>query len=938
MMEHKRFYRVLSLILCAAILLGGMVLAAPDSHVLASENITPETQEVSTSGFSVHFIDVGQADAALVLCDGKAMLIDGGNTSESSLMYTYLRDRGISHLDYVVATHGHGDHVGGIPGALNYATVGTVFCSTTSYNSTAFQNFVSSVEKQGKTITVPTVGQSFSLGSASCTVLAVNTDQEDHNNTSIVLRVVYGETVFLFTGDAEQLVEQDMIEREQPLKADVLKVGHHGSYSSTSYSFLWHVMPQYAVISCGQNNDYGHPHEGPLSRLRDAGVKLFRTDMQGDVVCTSDGSSVSFTVSRNANADVYAEVGGSGTEVTEPETVPPSIGQWEYVTSVETGKPYILGMDTAGTERYFYGTTESASTYYRMASTTDINAAVPVYLESAPEDANGYRMYFIKNGTKMYIRTYEYRDGSANKGQGSMELTSAVPAEYYTFDASVCTLIYRADGDNSYHIGAYNSYTTFSASNSYYISGDKAANIGVNQYPARLYAVSAAVEPEPTVPETTEPETTEPVTDPLGGLAYSVEDDCATVIGYTGSAEELVIPERIEGYPVTAIGPRAFYNCSTLRSVVIPAGVTTIGHNAFAWCANMTSVTIPNTVTQIGRRAFYYCTVLDHVRIPEKVSVIEDAAFAYCLGLQNAAFAGTQAQWQSVTVGEDNECLLDNITFEKLEVVDQWGITLEEDLKVSFHLNMTENDRVKITVAGEETVLESGQLEQTDDGTYLAHVRLAAAQMTDPITLQVIGDAGVSETVEYTVRQYADRILADEAYSSYHPLVREMLNYGAQAQKYFGYETENPANTGIAGVGAAEIPENAETEFAVADAVKSMDLYAVSLLYHDTIAVRFYFRAENDPEAYVYYADGTQLPPVADGEYCYIDVPGITPEKLSRQIQVSVEDADGSILTVSYSPMNYITRMNGKGSEALKDLLRALYNYHLAAKAFCCAE
>lgn len=275
----------------------------------------------NSSGFKVHFIDVGQADAALVICDGKTMLIDGGNADDSNLMYAFLKNRGVTHLDYVIATHAHEDHAGGLSGALNYATVGKVYCPTTSYSSNAFSNFVKNVQKQGKSITVPSVGTQFALGSAVCSVLAVNTTA-DTNNTSIVLRIVYGNTSFLFTGDAEREVEQSMINRGVNLHSTVLKVGHHGSSTSSSYQFLWNVMPQYAVISCGKGNSYGHPHDEVLSRLHDAHINVFRTDMQGDITCTSNGSTVSFSVSRNKDADVFEGLGNSYTPPVQPDITP----------------------------------------------------------------------------------------------------------------------------------------------------------------------------------------------------------------------------------------------------------------------------------------------------------------------------------------------------------------------------------------------------------------------------------------------------------------------------------------------------------------------------------------------------------------------------------------------------------------------------------------
>ena len=319
---------------------------------------TEPTVAPENSTFEIHFIDVGQADAALVLCDGKAMLIDGGNAEDSSLLYTYLKNHNISHLDYVIGTHAHEDHIGGLAGALNYASVGTAYCPATSYDTKAFGNFVKALDKHGVSITVPSTGDSFTLGSAACTILAVNTDSSDPNNTSIVLRIVYGDTSFLFTGDAERVVEQAILNRGANINSTVLKVGHHGSESSTSYVWLREIMPQYAVISVGKDNSYGHPTEEVLSRLRDAEVKTFRTDLQGDIICVSDGKSVTFTVERNADADVFGGIGENSTQQTNPpETNPPETEPPASEETKDNGRDYVVNKST---KKFHYPSCSSA--------------------------------------------------------------------------------------------------------------------------------------------------------------------------------------------------------------------------------------------------------------------------------------------------------------------------------------------------------------------------------------------------------------------------------------------------------------------------------------------------------------------------------------------------------------------------------------------------
>ncbi|MCR5788778.1 MAG: MBL fold metallo-hydrolase [Lachnospiraceae bacterium] len=266
-------------------------------------------QDIKSAPFQIDFIDVGQGDAALVKCDGHYMLIDGGSASKSSLIYSYLKSRSIKNIDVMVATHPDEDHIGGLSGALNYANVGLALCPVTQHSTKTFQSFVKYLGAQGRTITVPKAGQYFMLGSAVVYILGPTYISDEANNNSIVLRIVYGKASFLFTGDAETEEENAILNSGQAVQSTVLKVAHHGSDSSTGYQFLRAVAPKYAVISVGSENSYGHPTENTLSRLRDAGAQVLRTDLQGDIVCTTDGNYITFYVQRNANINTLANAG-----------------------------------------------------------------------------------------------------------------------------------------------------------------------------------------------------------------------------------------------------------------------------------------------------------------------------------------------------------------------------------------------------------------------------------------------------------------------------------------------------------------------------------------------------------------------------------------------------------------------------------------------------
>lgn len=257
----------------------------------------PDIPEEYTDVMEVHFIDVDQGDSTFIeLPNGKSMLIDAGETDQGDKVVTYLHKQGYDTIDYVVATHPHSDHIGGIVDVINNFNVNYFYRSPAAAGTDVYNNMIDAV-KANKIEESAVMAGDIILDEANLLIEVVapkEIDNDEQNNNSVVIKLTYGDNKFLFTGDAEK-AEEDGIWTN--IKCDVLKVGHHGSDSSSSDNFLKKVEPKYAIISCGLGNSYGHPTEKVLNRLYERNIDVYRTDIQGTIVLYSDGKTISFDIS-----------------------------------------------------------------------------------------------------------------------------------------------------------------------------------------------------------------------------------------------------------------------------------------------------------------------------------------------------------------------------------------------------------------------------------------------------------------------------------------------------------------------------------------------------------------------------------------------------------------------------------------------------------------
>lgn len=269
----------------------------------SADSSAVKSNTASGSGsLKVTYIDIGQGDSELIETpDGKTMLIDTGESSESNKLDDALKKHGITKIDVLIGTHPHTDHIGGMRHVVENYSIGKIYMPNASANTKTFEKLLDAIDAANIPAYEAKSGVSLDLGEyVECSFFGPAAKYSDLNDTSAVLMLKYGDTGFLFTGDAEKTAEHDILdEYANELQCDVLKVGHHGSSTSTSEEFLDAANPTYAIISCGKNNDYGHPHAETLSKLSSRNIQVFRTDLSGDITAYSDGKSVSVSADGN---------------------------------------------------------------------------------------------------------------------------------------------------------------------------------------------------------------------------------------------------------------------------------------------------------------------------------------------------------------------------------------------------------------------------------------------------------------------------------------------------------------------------------------------------------------------------------------------------------------------------------------------------------------
>lgn len=347
--------------ICKQILIIALLIAG-----ISSTPMTTFSAPVNT--LEIHYIDVGQGDATLIKCGDQSLLIDAGDDSKGIAIQNYLQKQNIEKLDYLILTHPDSDHIGGAPVIITKFDINKVFVSNFEKDNNTYKKLIQALDYKLLKYETPKVGSQYTLGTATITILAPNKRYDNPNDSSIALIVQNGNNKFLFTGDAGENAENDILNTNINISADVYKVGHHGSKYSTSLNFFNSVKPTYAVISCAEGNSYGHPHAETLNTLRMNGVNVYRTDEDGTIIATSDGTNITFNVPASESWKAGEQTGSSSAEVQsqtqskikettqaieesqqQPTVSEPVVNGITYVLNKNTGKFHIPSCSSVDT-------------------------------------------------------------------------------------------------------------------------------------------------------------------------------------------------------------------------------------------------------------------------------------------------------------------------------------------------------------------------------------------------------------------------------------------------------------------------------------------------------------------------------------------------------------------------------------------------------------
>ena len=355
------------------------------------ENGGSSTEEMAEPGevqtpdgtLSVTFLDVGQGNAVLVEQGGAYMLIDGGNRDYSSFVVSYLKEQGVEELAYVIASHYDADHLNGVVGALHAFSCGQVLAPDYVTDTRVYESFERVITEQDIALAYPAVGDTYTLGDASFTVVCPKAyDPKEDNDNSVGIRLVYGNTSFLICGDAGKAEEQAMLDSGVTLESDVYLASHHGSEGSSSEAFMRAVSPSAVVVSAGAGNSYGHPTRTVLDRVKACGAALYRTDLQGTITVTSDGTSLSWSVDATQDYRDGDEVAAGAADTTGTSGAADTADSAAQASGGETAAG---GTDTTGTS----GTAGAAVTDAAGSTDTTGTSGAADTADSAAQASGG---------------------------------------------------------------------------------------------------------------------------------------------------------------------------------------------------------------------------------------------------------------------------------------------------------------------------------------------------------------------------------------------------------------------------------------------------------------------------------------------------------------------------------------------------------------------